>query len=461
MNGEIGDASYSSEKLPVGLVLSDRYEICKILGVGGMATVYLAQDRYKDDCPVAVKVLKREFTKDKVYIERFLNEISILSKIQHPNVIRFYDADMDKETGLVYYSMERIEGESLHDLIERKQLSSSEISKIVLSICDGLSAIHKRGILHRDLKPENILIDGDGVVKITDFGVARDTASSRRLTTKLQKVGSMNYMAPERWFGENVGEPSDLYALGVMLYQMVFYDLPFIGDTVKDIMEAHLEDKLSFPEGAVTANWIKGLLTQLLEKNPKNRLQSSQDVIQYVLNNASDDLSSKEMAVGDVASAGYDPIKHNTKSYTLMFRATRNISSAELGWDKPVPKASVVIKLPRNRTVTIEIEKPSLDFLFLGIFLISLLTMDGILTALGISEAEIHLEANPFVAYMMEIFGKNSALIITKAISIIFVVFITRLAKHQKWIKNMIAVLSCVYLCAAIIPWVFVLHYYN
>lgn len=453
----------TSEELPVGTVLSERYEISSILGIGGMATVYLAQDKYENGKPVAVKVLKREFTRDKTYVERFLNEVLILSKIHHPNIIQFYDAGRDEVTGSVYYVMERVEGESLHDLMERRQLSSAEISKIVLGICDGLGAIHKQGIIHRDLKPENILIDGDGVVKITDFGVARDTNSTRRLTTKLQKVGSMNYMAPERWIGDNVGEPSDLYALGVMLYQMAFQDLPFKGDTVKEIMEMHLEEKLLFPDDVEAADWIRELIVKLLEKNPKNRPQSAHEVINFVLGHAQDDLVSKDIAIGDVEyqGSGYNPIKRNTRNYTLMLRATRNISTEELGWDKPVPKASLVIKLPKNRTVTIEVEKPSLDFLFLGLFLVSLLAMDGILTAFGISEENIHLEANPFVAYLMEVFGKNSALIITKTVSIIFVVFLTWLAKHQKWIKNMIAVLSCIYLLGAIVPWVFVLRYYH
>ena len=446
------------EDLPKGFVLSGRYEIERVLGIGGMSTVYLANDKY-ESTHVAVKVLKRDFVQDETYVERFQNEVAILSKIHHPNVIQFSDSDKDEATGFVYYAMEHVEGESLYDLMERKRLSSAEVSKIVLGICDGLGAIHKCGIIHRDLKPENILIDGEGVVKITDFGVARDTNSNRRLTTKLQKVGSMNYMAPERWVGSNISESSDLYALGVMLYQMAFGDLPFKGDTVKEIMDLHLEGKLEVPDDAEVTDWVKELIVKLLEKDYRERPQSAQEVINFILNYAPDDLVSEDIATGDAEQANLT--ERGTATYTLMLRATRNISCEELGWDKYVPKASVVIKLPKNRTIALEVEKPSLDFLFLGLFLISLLAMDGILTSFGISGEDIHLEGNPIVAYLMGVFGKNSALIITKTISIIFVIFITLLAKRQRWIKNTIAVLSCIYLLGAAIPWLVILHYSN
>ncbi|MDR2338202.1 MAG: DUF5658 family protein [Deltaproteobacteria bacterium] len=454
----------SCEDLQPGTLLHERYLIKRRLGLGGMATVYLAEDKFQDSMLVALKVLKREFTKDKVYVERFCSEVIILSKLNHPNVIKFYDAGRDDKTWFVYYVMEYVDGESLFDILQRKTFSSREITKIILGICDGLSVIHRGQFIHRDIKPENILIDTTGVIKISDFGVTLDVTVSRRLTTKLQKVGSMNYMAPEMWVGDKIGKTVDLYALGVILYQLVVRELPFKGVTVKEIMEQHLEEKVNFPAEVEVADWLKQLIIKLLEKDPNKRMQSADDVIYFMLDHAEDDVTSKDITKGNGKLQEQNTkTESNSKNHTLCFRATRNIDVEELGLDAQARRSSVVIKLPmpREQTFTIEIEKPSMDFLFLGFFLISLLTMDGILTALGISDSSIHLEANPFVAYLMKIFGKNLALVMTKLVAILFVAFITVLAKRQKWIKNIIAALSCVYFIAAIIPWVFVLSYYK
>jgi serine/threonine protein kinase len=455
----------STEDLQPGTVIHERYLIKRKLGVGGMATVYLAEDTFQNSILVALKILKREFAKDKTYVERFCSEVIILSKLNHPNVIRFYDAGRDENTGFVYYVMEYVDGESLFDILQRKTFSSQEITKIILGICDGLNTIHRGQFIHRDIKPENILINTEGIIKISDFGVTLDVNVTRRLTTKLQKVGSMNYMAPEMWVGDKIAQTVDLYALGVILYQLTIGELPFKGATVREIMEQHLEEKVQFPEYVEISDWLKQLILKLLEKDPSKRIQSADDVVYFMLDHAEDDVKSDDITKGNGENSGkvYNQDASNSKNHTLCFRATRNIDLDELGLDSPSRRASVVIKLPliKEEIFSIEIEKPSMDFLFLGLFLISLLAMDGILTSLGINDGNIHLEANPFVAYLMGVFGKNSALIMTKMVAILFVTFITVLAKRQRWIKNIIAALSCVYFVAAIVPWVFVLSYYN
>ncbi len=472
MSEELSKHLAGEGELKAGTILNDRYTIKKVIGKGGMATVYLAEDIFSDNDLVAIKILRADFVNNKSYVERFCSEVIILNKINHPNVVHFVDANQDKATKLVFYVMEYIDGESLYDIMQRSSFSTSEITKIILGVCDGLHAIHKGEFIHRDIKPDNIMIDYRGVIKIADFGIAKQLNSNRRITTKIQKVGSMCYMAPEMWLGGHIDSTADIYALGVVIYQMVYKKLPFDGDTVRELMDQHIEEKVKYPEEIEVPVWLKELIVNCLEKDYTKRPQTVDDIINFMLEHADDDVRSSDITKGQSSLQGEEEFKRKediekkldtpsgSKAFCLM-RATRNIGDDEL-YDN-IKRKSLVIQLPvnRQRTISIEIEKPSLDFLFLGLFLISLLVMDGVLTCFGIQESEIHLEANPLMAYFMGIFGLKNALFVTKGFAIILVGIMIYLAKHQRWIKNVIATLSCIYAIAAVIPWVFVLSYYN
>jgi serine/threonine-protein kinase len=228
----------ASGELPTGELLGGRYELLGLLGVGGMGSVYRARDVELDDV-VALKMIGRELVASPVILERFRQEVKLARRVTHRNVARMFD--IGEHQKLKFLTMEYIDGESLGDVLEREKfLSTPRLAEICGAICAGLSAAHEAGIVHRDLKPDNVMIAKDGRVLITDFGIARAVESGAARTQGMP-VGTPAYMAPEQVEGAaNIDARADIYALGVMMYEMAVGEPPFEGDSMFAVAAARL-----------------------------------------------------------------------------------------------------------------------------------------------------------------------------------------------------------------------------
>jgi len=238
----------------IGKLLSDRYEVIEKIGVGGMATVYKAKDTKLNRC-VAVKVLKDEFANDQEFIKRFQIEAQSAASLSQTNIVSIYD--VANEGDIHYIVMELVEGKTLKDIIQKEgKIEWKTAAKIASQIAAGLSTAHKNHIIHRDIKPHNIIITRDGIAKITDFGIAK-AASSSTINAKSSSLGSVHYFSPEHARGGYTDEKSDIYSLGIVLYEMVTGKLPFDGDSAVVVAMKHLKDdpiepiklESSIPEG--------------------------------------------------------------------------------------------------------------------------------------------------------------------------------------------------------------------
>ncbi len=268
------------EFLTPGTIVANRYQIVRTVGKGGMAVVYEALDLELEKNKCALKVLNSEYSNNSDYVDRFIREVNLMNSVNHPNVVRTYQAGTHQN--MLYFSLEFINGISVESLIRRRKDLPMSTTSFIYQMCRGLKAIHDRDILHRDLKPANILIDAKSVIKITDFGVARPKQSN--ITRRNQKVGSILYMAPEIWMGKNLTPAVDFYALGIVLYEIAAKKLPFTGSSPSELMEAHLKRT---PEKPSSLNpdvpiWLDRLIMSLIEKKAKDRPNSSEEISQFV-----------------------------------------------------------------------------------------------------------------------------------------------------------------------------------
>ncbi len=225
-----------------GMIVGERYEIVSKIGTGGMANVYKAKD-HKLNRFVAVKVLKQEFREDTTFIKKFKTEAQSAAGLTHPNIVNVFDVGDDN--GVHYIVMELVEGITLKEYISKQgRLSIKEATSIAIQVSMGLEAAHSHGIIHRDVKPQNIIISTDGKVKVTDFGIAR-AASSNTISSNV--MGSVHYSSPEQVRGGYSDEKSDIYSLGITLYEMVTGHVPFEGETTVAIAIKHLQDEMIPP----------------------------------------------------------------------------------------------------------------------------------------------------------------------------------------------------------------------
>ncbi|MDO4343455.1 MAG: Stk1 family PASTA domain-containing Ser/Thr kinase [Eubacteriales bacterium] len=229
--------------LKEGMFIQGRYEIVGKIGTGGMADVYKAKD-HKLNRFVAVKVLKTEFRGDKAFITKFRAEAQAAAGLAHPNIVNIYDVGEDH--GVNFIVMELVEGITLKEYITKKgKLAVREATSIAIQVSQGLEAAHNSGIIHRDVKPQNIIISTDGKVKVTDFGIAR-AASSNTINTTV--MGSVHYSSPEQARGGYSDAKSDIYSLGITMYEMLTGHVPFDGDTTVAIAIKHLQEEMKSPE---------------------------------------------------------------------------------------------------------------------------------------------------------------------------------------------------------------------
>ena len=262
--------------LNVGVIVGERYEVVGCIGSGGMADVYKAKD-HKLNRFVAMKVLKAEFSADTNFIRKFQREAQAAAGLAHPNVVNVFDVGEDQ--GINYIVMELVEGITLKDYISKKgKLTVKEATSIAIQVSMGLEAAHNRNIVHRDIKPQNIIISTDGKVKVTDFGIAR-VASSNTISTNA--MGSVHYSSPEQVRGGYSDFKSDIYSLGITMYEMVTGRVPFDGDTTVAIAIKHLQDEMIPPSQYVgnLPHSLEEIILKCTQKSPDRRYSTLAELI--------------------------------------------------------------------------------------------------------------------------------------------------------------------------------------
>ena len=261
-----------------GQIISDRYEVVRRLGAGSMGLVLQAVDLTLDREPVALKLLYPHLVSDKTVFARFRNEVVIARRLSHPNIVRLYDFG-HAGGGYYYISMEFVSGYSLKDRIYGRrfeQLTVEETIRILFEIGQGLQCAHERGVVHRDLKPDNILISERGEIKVTDFGLARQTQVDKGFTQSGETVGTPCYMAPEQIRGERVDARADIYSLGIMAYEMVTCEKPFDDDNWLTLASMHLKQPMpDFPIELGIPGWFQDFVFKSTAKDPDDRYQST------------------------------------------------------------------------------------------------------------------------------------------------------------------------------------------
>ena len=228
--------------IKIGTMIGDRYEVLERIGMGGMSDVYKAKD-HKLNRHVAVKVLKQEFSENTNFVSKFRVEAQAAASLMHPNIVNVYDVGEDN--GVYYIVMELVDGITLKKYIEKKaRLSVREALSIAIQACMGIEAAHNNHIIHRDIKPQNIIISKDGKVKVTDFGIAK-AATSNTITSNV--MGSVHYTSPEQARGGYSDEKSDIYSMGITLFEMLTGRVPFNGETTVAIAIKHIQEEMPSP----------------------------------------------------------------------------------------------------------------------------------------------------------------------------------------------------------------------
>lgn len=262
--------------LSAGTMLQDRYEILEKIGSGGMSEVYKAKC-HKLNRLVAIKVLKSEFTSDAGFVSKFKMEAQAAAGLSHPNIVNIYDVVDDGD--LHFIVMELVEGITLKSYIKKKgRLDARETIGIAIQVAQGIEAAHEQHIIHRDIKPQNMLISMDGKVKVADFGIARAVSSQTMNSTV---VGTVHYISPEQARGGFSDERSDLYSLGITMYEMVTGRVPFDGENTVTVALSHLEEPIPVPSllnPEVTPS-LERIILKCTEKRPENRYANAADLI--------------------------------------------------------------------------------------------------------------------------------------------------------------------------------------
>ena len=264
--------------LEIGTMLSGRYEVLKRVGSGGMADVYMAKD-HKLNRNVAVKVLKSEYVEDEKFLKKFETEAQAVARLSHPNIVNIYDVGI--EDGINYIVMELAEGITLKEYIRKKgYLSPKETVEISTQIASAISHAHKNHIIHRDIKPQNILVSDTGIIKVTDFGIAKAT-SSNTVTSTATAMGSVHYISPEQAKGRFCDEKSDIYSLGITMYEMVTGHVPFDHENGVTIALMHLQNEITPPSQIRDGipDSLEKIILKCTMKKPEERYQTADDLI--------------------------------------------------------------------------------------------------------------------------------------------------------------------------------------
>lgn len=265
----------------IGKKLDGRYEITELIGVGGMADVYKAMD-VMENRVVAVKILKDEFSQNEEFLRRFRNESKAIAVLSHPNIVKIYDVGFTDE--IQFIVMEYIDGITLKEFIEQQGvLRWKDALHFVTQILRALQHAHDKGIVHRDIKPQNIMLFADGTIKVMDFGIARfSRVDGKTLSDKT--IGSVHYISPEQARGDMTDERSDIYSVGVMLYEMLTGRKPFDGENPVAIALKHMQENAVPPRDIMPSipEALEEIVVHAMERNPARRYQSAAEMIKDI-----------------------------------------------------------------------------------------------------------------------------------------------------------------------------------
>jgi serine/threonine-protein kinase len=263
--------------LLVGDVLAERYEIEELAGSGGMSTVFRARDKVLERT-VALKVLHQRYNDEDEYVERFRREARMAAGLSHQNIVTVIDRG--EYDGLQFIVFEYVDGDNLKEVVEREgPLPVERVLELGIQVASGLAFAHANGLVHRDVKPQNVLLNGDGTAKVTDFGIARSLDVGKGVTQTGTVLGTSDYIAPEQAQGQSVGERTDVYSLGVVLYELLTGRLPFSGDNFVAVAMKHINE----PAPHVSANRpdvparLDGAIARALQKDPAGRFARMED----------------------------------------------------------------------------------------------------------------------------------------------------------------------------------------
>jgi serine/threonine protein kinase/Tfp pilus assembly protein PilF len=343
------------KELTRGTTFAERYEFIEELGIGGMGRVYKVFDK-KISEDVALKILKPEISEDEKTIERFGNELKFTRKIVHKNVCRMYDLNEDK--GTQYITMEYVPGEDLKSTIVRVgRLSVGKAVFVAKQVSEGLTAAHHLGVVHRDLKPQNIMIDKEGNVRIMDFGIAR-SLKTKGITAAGMMIGTPEYMSPEQAELKETDQRSDIYSLGVILYEMVTGRLPFEGDSPLSIAMKHKSEKPSDPRefNAQVSEELSHLILRCMEKDKEKRYQRAEELYAE-LDNIEKDLPTRERVVPK-----RKPI--TSREITLQFSLKKLLIPAFAIIAVAIIAVLIWRLVPQKRVVPFPHDKPSLAVMY-------------------------------------------------------------------------------------------------
>ena len=267
----------------IGKIINSRYQIISLIAEGGMARVYKALDIEKDFI-VALKILKSQFSGDRDFVDRFMQEAMAFARLNHENIVKLYD--YGEVEGLYYLSLEYVEGHSLDvEIKESAPMPLEKVLDISIQVCEALTHAHHKKIIHRDIKPHNILVDRKGRIKVTDFGIAK-AVSSATITHAGGLLGSVQYFSPEQAKGERATEKSDMYSLAVVMYEMLTGKVPFSGESHVSIALKHVQERpvnLRFHNEAVPKN-LELIILKALSKNPEYRFSTAEEFKQAIRN---------------------------------------------------------------------------------------------------------------------------------------------------------------------------------
>ena len=347
----------------IGKIIGNRYEILEEVGLGGMATVYKAKDHVLNRL-VAVKVLKDEFTTDTEFIKRFNTEAQAAASLSHPNIVSIYDVGHEDENNLYYIVMELVQGKTLKEIINSEGILSWKWAvNIAMQIASALELAHKNGIVHRDIKPHNIIITEDGIAKVTDFGIAKAVSNST-ITAFGTTIGSVHYFSPEQAKGGFTDAKSDLYSLGVVMYEMLTGKVPFDADTPVSVALKHMQED---PKEPIDLNpeipsAVNQIVIKAMQKEPSARYQNATEMLH------------------DLSKALKDPdgdfviIENKDGGYTRVMQAISDDQINSGKKEEVKTKTNFFTEHPKAKIAIIIL---SLVLLFVIVFLITKIAIDG------------------------------------------------------------------------------------
>lgn len=357
--------------LSKGQKINERYEIIKSIGEGGMANVYLAHDELLDR-DVALKVLRGDLENNEKFIRRFQREAKSVSALSHANIVEVYD--VGEEEGQHYIVMEFINGVTLKQLVQKRgALTVTEVMDIMAQVTDGLTQAHDAYIIHRDIKPQNIMILDNGLIKITDFGIAM-SMNATQLTQTNSVMGSVHYLPPEQASGKTATTKSDIYSAGILMYELLTGSVPFKGDNAVEIALKQMKERIPSirKQNPLIPQSVENIILKATAKNPKNRYESIREMHDDVIHALDEDRQNETKYNYPYPESELD----DSRAVPIKENSVANSKAIEIPKDDIVDKKDVSKKKNRDKSKKSKIVIIVILVIFLGM-LITLLIMNN------------------------------------------------------------------------------------